>query len=338
MDNQPLVTVVIPNYNHEAFLKERIDSVLGQSYEHFELYILDDCSTDGSLSIIESYKTHPKVKEIIINTENSGSLFKQWTKAITLAQGEYLWIAESDDSAHKDFLNTAVNAIAKYTNSGLVFTDSIMIDADSNFGQQASETNKHLISMRNADITNIPSKKNIFEYFISNIIVWNASAVLFKTEIIKQIDTTRLSALKNAGDLYAYLNIALKKDMVFINQPLNYFRQHDQNTTQTNIKSGALYKDRIHIISEMLEELLRLDNSRWHLQVFMSRHFITAVDHGLYSEVRRLLQLYLTHNLIYKSTFKSLTRYVWWLRHFKLTPHRYRSAIKKELIKIVEES
>ena len=48
----PLVSVIIPNYNHAPFLKERIDSVLNQTYQNFEVILLDDCSTDNSLKRI----------------------------------------------------------------------------------------------------------------------------------------------------------------------------------------------------------------------------------------------------------------------------------------------
>ena len=63
----PLVSVIIPSYNHEKFLKERIDSVLNQTFQDFELIILDDLSPDNSREIIESYRAHPKVSHIIFN-------------------------------------------------------------------------------------------------------------------------------------------------------------------------------------------------------------------------------------------------------------------------------
>ena len=101
----PLVSVIIPSYNHEKFLKERIDSVLNQTFQDFELIILDDLSPDNSREIIESYRAHPKVSQIIYNEKNSGSTFFQWNKAVlSLAKGEFIWIAESDDVADPKFL------------------------------------------------------------------------------------------------------------------------------------------------------------------------------------------------------------------------------------------
>ena len=89
------VSVVIPNYNHARFLPKRVDSVLRQTFQDFDLILLDDCSTDDSRSILSKYADDPRVK-IEFNEVNSGSSFKQWNKGVGLARGEYVWIAESD--------------------------------------------------------------------------------------------------------------------------------------------------------------------------------------------------------------------------------------------------
>ena len=71
----PLVSVVVPSYNHEKFLKERLDSILNQTFQDFELIILDDLSPDNSREIIETYRAHPKVSKIVYNEKTQGLLF-----------------------------------------------------------------------------------------------------------------------------------------------------------------------------------------------------------------------------------------------------------------------
>lgn len=92
----PTVSVIVPNYCHAPYLEQRIESILQQTFQDFELILLDDCSTDGSREILERYRNHPKVSGIFYNERNSGSPFKQWKKGLygheiemyTVEQGE----------------------------------------------------------------------------------------------------------------------------------------------------------------------------------------------------------------------------------------------------------
>ena len=105
--NLKKVSVIIPNYNYQDFIIERIDSIVNQTYPIYEIIILDDCSTDNSVAVIEE-----KIKKIpsgikvtfIKNEKNSGCVFKQWDKGFKQATGDYIWIAEADDSAECNFV------------------------------------------------------------------------------------------------------------------------------------------------------------------------------------------------------------------------------------------
>ena len=98
MENYPIeVSIIIPNYNYARFLQQRIESVLAQTYTDYEIILLDDASTDDSVSILNHYKTNSRVAHLEINSVNTGSPFIQWQKGISLSRGKYIWIAESDD-------------------------------------------------------------------------------------------------------------------------------------------------------------------------------------------------------------------------------------------------
>ena len=60
----PKVSVIIPNFNHAKYLKERIESVLYQTYQDFEVILMDDCSTDDSRKVLDQYRSHPKVTQL----------------------------------------------------------------------------------------------------------------------------------------------------------------------------------------------------------------------------------------------------------------------------------
>ena len=120
----PLVSVIVPNYNHAPYLRQRLDSIFNQTFKDFEVIILDDCSTDNSKEIIEEYRNRPQVSHIEYNEINSGSPFKQWAKGFELAQGEYIWIAESDDWAEPNFLETLVSFLNSNNEIALAFSAS----------------------------------------------------------------------------------------------------------------------------------------------------------------------------------------------------------------------
>ncbi len=110
---RPKISAIVPNYNHGKYLRERLDSILNQTYDNFELLLLDDCSSDDSRTIIEEYqKRHPAKIKVFLNQENSGSVFKQWGKGLSHAEGNLIWICESDDSCEPDFLETLVGYFA----------------------------------------------------------------------------------------------------------------------------------------------------------------------------------------------------------------------------------
>lgn len=102
------VSVIVPSYNHAEYLRLRLDSILDQTYRDFEVIILDDCSSDDSRDVIESYRGNPAVSHIVYNQINSGSPFHQWKKGMQLACGELVWIAESDDCCETGLLERLV--------------------------------------------------------------------------------------------------------------------------------------------------------------------------------------------------------------------------------------
>lgn len=71
------VSVIVPNYNYACYLPERIASILNQTYSDFELILLDDASTDNSVSVLEEYRNNSHVSHIVVNEQNTGIPFQQ---------------------------------------------------------------------------------------------------------------------------------------------------------------------------------------------------------------------------------------------------------------------
>ncbi len=104
-NQKPVVSVIVPNYNHERYLEKRLDSIFSQSFRDFEVILLDDASTDNSMDVLMKYAHHADVR-IVPGETNSGSPFKQWLKGIDMATSDILWIAESDDICDPELLRT----------------------------------------------------------------------------------------------------------------------------------------------------------------------------------------------------------------------------------------
>lgn len=225
----PLFSIIIPNYNHESFLAERIESVLHQKFQDFELLIFDDNSTDKSRDIIETYKAHPKISSIIYNEKNSGSPFLQWKKGIELAKGDWIWIAESDDLADPNFLEEAVETIQNNHSIGCYYTDSFIIDENGQQLEKASviknvffDTNKWASSYHNNGIAEL----NDCLKFLCTIN--NTSALVFRKEIFTAIQE-HLSQYRYYGDWFFFISALLKSDIYYNNKCLSSYRNHSAN-------------------------------------------------------------------------------------------------------------
>lgn len=232
-----LVSVIIPNYNHGRYLKQRIESVLNQTYQNFEVIILDDCSTDDSKAIIQSYQDNNKVKQIIYNKNNSGSPFLQWEKGISMAAGDYIWIAESDDFASPDFLSSLVHLVNSNTNIGLAFCSSDTVDENgSRIGELVYEvpTNKSGYYVNNG----YDECRNAFFF---HPIIPNASAVIFKKENFYRVNPN-FKNYQICGDWQFWIDICFDNYLGYLPQNLNSFRQSNTSVSRSDHYRKDNYK------------------------------------------------------------------------------------------------
>jgi glycosyltransferase involved in cell wall biosynthesis len=220
------ISVIVPNYNHEKFLTERLDSILGQTYSDIEVIILDDCSTDGSKKIIEQYRGHQKVKHVVYNEANSGSTFKQWKKGIELAQGEYIWIAESDDIAKSTFLEELIHDIQSEENIMLAFS------------QSTTDPKEFSVARSDYPVNVYTGLTFINQYMLTNPAIVNASAVIFKKSAVDPYILTEITQYKYAGDWLFWNHLLSKGKVIWNHKRLNFFRRHAASVAAKSDKSG----------------------------------------------------------------------------------------------------
>jgi len=232
------ISVILPNYNHDRFLNQRISSVLNQTYQDFELIILDDCSSDNSLALLEQWRNHPKVSHFIVNETNSGSPFRQWKRGIELAKGEWVWIAESDDLCELNFLSKMVNEICKKPNAGVVYAQSYDINEK---GDRVYDRVKYTQGF-NPNIWNgsfgLDGLEFIQRYLSVKNVIPNASGVLFRREYCTpHVFDDSLMDMRMCGDWLFWIKLLEKGEVVFLSEHLNYFREHDAVSRNHNSDS-----------------------------------------------------------------------------------------------------
>lgn len=231
-----LVSVIIPNFNHAPFLKERIDSVLNQTYKDFEIIILDDCSTDNSREIIESYRGNEKISKIIYNQENSGSTFKQWTKGISYSEGDWIWIAESDDWCSEFFLENLVNDLIKDSSIAFTYCQSYIYE----------ENNTVRVNWQKVPFKLRIEKEQFFnEFMLKGNAVYNASMVIFNKKLYHKLDSKEYLKYKYSGDWVFWTDMSRMGDVIRSSEILNNYRKsHNLNVSSKIMRNGLnFYED-----------------------------------------------------------------------------------------------
>lgn len=259
------VTAVIPNYNYERFLDERIDSILAQTYPVKELIILDDCSTDDSVQLIHrrirvNQKKLEKTREaaavnstgevggaggtdasapgaipirLIRGRHNSGSVFKQWAKAFFYATGDFVWIAEADDSCNERFLETVMKSfedpevVISYTESATMDEKGHLLMGDLRPWIDLTKSGRW-----DRDYV-CDGEQEVAESMCVNNTIANVSSVVFRNigydsvrPILEKARDYRL-----AGDWYTYMNLLRYGKIAYHSESLNYHRMQQQGLT-----------------------------------------------------------------------------------------------------------
>ncbi len=247
-----LVSIIVPNFNHREFLPSRLDSIFNQTFQDFEVILLDDSSNDNSYDFLIQFLDHPKVSVVHRNTPNSGSPFGLWEVGFKLAKGEFIWIAESDDLTSEKFLETLVPFFLNKS-TVLVHCKSYQFSNSTNDLKLNSWWDNFYPNIWTDSF--IKNGKFILErYGRFKCPVINVSSCIFRKSSI--FDIKLPNKFKYTGDWYFWGQLFLKGDVAFISQPLNFIRIHDNSAT-SNLKSNLWQKliENINTIKEINRSL-----------------------------------------------------------------------------------
>ena len=285
----PTVSVIVPNYNHARFLRQRINTILAQTFRDFELILLDDCSTDESRSILREYASDPRIR-LDFNDANSGSTFKQWNKGVRLARGKYVWLAESDDYSDPHFLERLVALLDADPEVMIAYCRSWRVsDNDSEAGgygdADSNNANPREFAYPLLDAPDLPRWSADFcadgteecrRYFVIANLVRNASSAVFRKAVYDQVGGADES-LRLCGDWKLWASIALQGKMAYVSDPLNYYRLHAGSVWGHN-RDGALETAEVlRVIRWIMDRVTPTDAARKRTCERLSQGWVMAL-------------------------------------------------------------
>lgn len=213
-----LVSIVTPVYNAERFIKETIESVLKQSYDQWEMILVNDCSSDGSVDIITNFSQQDSRIRVINLAENSGAAVARNT-GIEHARGQYIAFVDSDDTWLPDKLSKQVKFMAN-NQYGFSYTDLALVD-------EAGEVLKERVG--------IPESFTYSELLKNTAIA--CSTVVIDREIVGDF---RMPLVRKGQDTATWLMLMRERQVnaYGLTQVLNHYRQVEGSISSNRI--GAL--------------------------------------------------------------------------------------------------
>jgi glycosyltransferase involved in cell wall biosynthesis len=236
----PRISVAVPNSNYAHHLPERLNSIFAQSHPVHEVIVLDDASTDASVTVIKDCAAVAgRDIRLILNERNAGSVFEQWRKAAEAASGEFLWIAEADDLSDPEFLAKTVAMMAADPDIQLAFCDSRAVDGqgreiyNSYKGYYASVAGDALETSQVFDAATFAGTCLSVKNLLLNVsgVVWRRAALLRALANC----AGDLKSFRVAGDWLLYLTAVAVPGarIAYLAEPLNTHRRHEASVTHS---------------------------------------------------------------------------------------------------------
>lgn len=224
---QPIVSVIMPAYNGEKYIDRAIRSILSQTYDKFELIIVDDKSTDGTLEIIESI-SDPRIK-LLKNERNYGIAYST-NLAIANSNGKYIALLDDDDEALPDRLEKQVMFLEKNTNIDVLGGKTVYIDAEGNILRYGATPRKNPNLIRTILLFRCMDFMN--------------STVMYRREFIENNDIRYRDNCYGMQDYKFYIECSKVGNISTIDEYLLKHRIHEDNETTRQINNPhrkALY-------------------------------------------------------------------------------------------------
>lgn len=276
------VSVIIPVYNAEKYLRQCMDSVINQSLEDIQIICVDDGSTDSSLDILNSYKVNDVRIQIITQKNQYAGVARN--NGLKYAEGKYVIFWDADDFFEKNALEELYNR-AEETDADIVVCNSYAYDdefgCDMDWGLSVDE--KDIV--QGSIFSSEKYKDSIFNIFDAS--VWNK---LFNRKFVYHYSLKfRKSAV--AEDInFVFIGLALARKIVYVNERLIHYRKYNGNSLENSKADTWQYT--ISMFDDFFEELSKrnlISTFRRSFDNFIVEHFVAVLsmlgDYNAYIEM-----------------------------------------------------
>lgn len=220
----PKVSVWLTSYNHGEMLRESIESILCQTYQDFELIIMDDYSTDQSREIIMEYAhNNPRIRTIFHEKNWAHSGLQQEVEHFA---GEYVAILHGDDKWQKDKLEKQVEVLERHKNIAACFTDVQAIDLE---GKEYVGSQAGSLVFKSENRT----RYEWLRYFFYNSNCLCHPSIMIRKSAYGQYGLLVSGALTSLPDFYQWVKLCFHEDIYILPEKLTLFRIHDDETSQS---------------------------------------------------------------------------------------------------------
>ena len=235
------IDILMATYNGENYVQKQIDSIINQTYSDFNLYILDDCSTDRTVEILKEYEKNDKRIKVFVNEKNLGSNMT-FTNLLKLVKSKYFMFSDQDDVWYNTKVEDTYNKL-KDENADLVFTDLEVVDGNLNLMYKSFNKKKKYLkkSIKYNDIRLV---------YLYNVIT--GCTILGNSNCIKKYLKMTVNN-KILHDHKMGLAVATSGKIVYLNKPTLKYRQHGNN--QVGLKR---YTDKFDNFDDVRNHLINV--------------------------------------------------------------------------------
>jgi glycosyltransferase involved in cell wall biosynthesis len=258
-DHCPAVSVIVPTYNSAHFLTEALDSILDQTWDDFEIIVIDDGSTDETGDVVGSYGD-----QVRYFYKPNGGPSSARNMGIERARGGYVAFLDSDDLWDPDKLRIQIDFMQKHPDLGLVCTDSVRMGSRER--RQRKLRGDHI--------------GNLFSTLYSNSFV-RTSTVLMTRGCFGEIGCFD-EQYRSAEDYDVWLRVARKYPIAYLDQPLATYRKHEHNVSRDKLtlrQNAARVLEAHYDPNEISSRAYRTRMSDLHL--YFGRAYLRVGDLGM---------------------------------------------------------